>query len=59
MLLGVDASRADLALAGVGRYSVELIRHLIAAERHRFRLYANGLPRPDWSVRPHVAPLIQ
>ncbi|NPV06602.1 MAG: glycosyltransferase family 4 protein [Anaerolineae bacterium] len=54
MLLGLDASRADLSLAGVGRYSVEMIRHLIDCERHRFRLYANGTPRPFWSVRPHV-----
>lgn len=54
MLLGLDASRANPSLAGVGRYSIEMIRHLVDCDRHRFRLYANRTPRPSWSMRPHV-----
>ena len=42
MLIGIDASRCDAALAGVGRYSTEMVRHLVAHRRHRYRLYANG-----------------
>jgi len=54
MLLGIDASRCDPALAGVGRYSTEMVRHLVGHRRHRYRLYANGAVRPDWSRLPGV-----
>ncbi len=49
MLFGVDASRCDPALAGVGRYSTELVRQLVGYRDRSFRLYANGAERPRWA----------
>ncbi len=48
MLIGVDASRATRARrTGTERYSLELIRHLLALDgRHRWRLYFQSPPAP-------------
>ncbi len=54
MLYGVDASRCDPSLAGVGRYSTELVRHLIGYRDRPFRLYANGVERPVWAAGGNV-----
>lgn len=54
MLYGVDASRCDPTLAGVGRYSTELVRHLIGYRDRSFRLYANGVERPTWAAGGNV-----
>ncbi|HEY64534.1 MAG TPA: glycosyltransferase family 4 protein [Caldilineae bacterium] len=48
MLIGVDASRALRARrTGTERYSLELIRHLLALDkRHHWRLYSQSPPAP-------------
>lgn len=52
MLIGIDASRALRARrTGTERYSLEIIRHLLAlpaAAEHRWRLYVDSPPEPDW-----------
>jgi len=52
MLIGVDASRATQARrTGTERYSLELIRHLLALYgRHRWLLYCQSAPRPGLFV---------
>lgn len=47
MLLGIDASRAiSPQRTGTENYSLHLIRHLLAFNDHRYRLYFNGPPPP-------------
>ncbi|HHW88831.1 MAG TPA: glycosyltransferase family 4 protein [Chloroflexi bacterium] len=50
MIIGIDASRAARALrTGTERYSLEIIRHLLAlpaAPCHQWRLYVDTLPAP-------------
>lgn len=49
MLIGIDASRATSPQpTGTERYSLELIRHLLALDTsHRYRLYFNRKPSPN------------
>jgi len=45
MLVGIDASRAtSLQRTGTENYSLYLIRHLLALNDHRYRLYFNVVP---------------
>lgn len=56
MIIGIDASRAARARrTGTERYSLEIIRHLLAlpaAANHRWLLYVDALPMPDLFVTP-------
>jgi glycosyltransferase involved in cell wall biosynthesis len=51
MLIGIDASRATAARrTGTETYSLRLIRELLTlGEAHRFRLYFNQAPPPNFS----------
>ena len=45
MVVGIDASRATaLQRTGTENYSLHLIRHLLAVNNHRYRLYFNATP---------------
>jgi len=51
MLVGIDASRAvSPRPTGTENYSREVIRHLLALGGHRFRLYFNTPPPPDFPL---------
>jgi glycosyltransferase involved in cell wall biosynthesis len=50
LIIGIDASRAlNAQVTGTERYSLEIIRHLLAlptAKNHQWRLYTPGAPSP-------------